>query len=202
MHGDLRASPPAESAWAEVERAAGARAGLAGLLALAGCASTDLGGAYALHESGAYPAAAETIQGIDVARDADRIWVLLERGKLLQDGGLGFAAAHHLARMRDPTILALRERIRLVPDAELTRALPPRQAIVEIATRDGRTLAHHARAVRGTPEDPMDRREVEAKARDLLSPVLGPERARALIAEIWRIERLASVRALRPLLQA
>ena len=53
---------------------------------------------------------------------------------LLLDRGLGFRAAHDRARMRDPAVLALRRRIRLVPDAELTRALPPRQAIVEIET--------------------------------------------------------------------
>ncbi len=121
---------------------------------------------------------------------------------LLHDGEIGFAAAHDQARMRDPAILALRQRIRLVPDAELTQALPPRQAIVEIETRDGRRLAHRTRAVRGTPENPMERQEVEAKVLDLLAPVSGAERASALISQIWRIEELASVRSLRPLLQA
>jgi hypothetical protein len=48
----------------------------------------------------------------------------------------------------------------------------------------------------------MERHEVEAKAADLLAPVLGPERARALAAQVRQIERLTSVRALRPLLQA
>jgi hypothetical protein len=56
--------------------------------------------------------------------------------------------------------------------------------------------------VRGTPDNPMDAGEVESKALDLLAPVLGAERARALTAQIWRIERLPSVRALRPLLRA
>jgi 2-methylcitrate dehydratase PrpD len=121
---------------------------------------------------------------------------------LLQDGGLGFAAAHDRERMRDPVVLALRARIRLLPDAELTRALPPRQAIVELETRDRRRLAHHTRAVRGTPDNPMDRGEVEAKAEGLLAPVLGAGRARALIDQVRQIERLTSVRALRPLLQA
>jgi 2-methylcitrate dehydratase PrpD len=121
---------------------------------------------------------------------------------LLLDGGLGFATAHDKARMRDPAVLALRKRIRLVPDAELTQALPPRQAIVEIETAGGRRLAQRARAVRGTPDNPMDRQEVEAKAQDLLAPVLGAESARALTIEIRRTERLTAVRALRPLLQA
>ena len=121
---------------------------------------------------------------------------------LLLDGGLGFGAAHDQARMHDPAILELRERIRLVPDAGLTRALPPRQAIVEIEMPDGRRLAERTRAVRGTPDNPMTAAEVDAKAMDLLMPVLGAERARALANAVRRIERLGSVRALRPLLQA
>jgi hypothetical protein len=35
-----------------------------------------------------------------------------------------------------------------------------------------------------------------------LAPVLGAERARTLAEQVWRIERLPAVRALRPLLQA
>jgi 2-methylcitrate dehydratase PrpD len=121
---------------------------------------------------------------------------------LLLDGGLGFLATHDRARMRDPQVLALRARVKAVADAELTRALPPRQAIVRVTTRDGRELEQRARAVRGTPDNPMARAEVEAKAKDLLAPVLGTERAAALAAAVWRLERLASVRSLRPLLQA
>jgi hypothetical protein len=48
----------------------------------------------------------------------------------------------------------------------------------------------------------MDRREVEAKAEGLLAPVLGTDRARALVREIWQIEQTSAVRALRPLLRA
>jgi 2-methylcitrate dehydratase PrpD len=121
---------------------------------------------------------------------------------LLLDGRLGFQAAHDQARLRDPKVLALRQRIRAVPDAELTRARPPRQAIVRVTTSDGRELEERARAARGTPDNPMPRHEVETKAHDLLGPVLGTAPARALTAEIWRIEDLASVRSLRPLLQA
>jgi 2-methylcitrate dehydratase PrpD len=121
---------------------------------------------------------------------------------LLLDGRLGFQVAHDQARLRDPKVLALRQRIRVVPDAELTRARPPRQAIVRVTTRDGREFEERTRAVRGTPDNPMPRHEIEAKAQDLLGSVLGTGRARALTAEIWRIDDLPSVRLLRPLLQA
>ena len=119
---------------------------------------------------------------------------------MLLDGDLGFAAAHDYERMRDPAVLALRERLTLIHDRELGAARPRRQAIVEIETTDGRSLAHRTRAVRGTADDPMTRDEVEAKALDLLEPVLGPDRARALVAAIWEAEAIGDVRELRPLL--
>ena len=121
---------------------------------------------------------------------------------LLLDGALKSHAAHDVARMRAPDVANLRRRITLVPDSGLTEAWPPRQAIVEIATRDGRALARRTRVVRGTPDNPMDRAEVEAKALDLMGPVLGPERARALVDQVGAIERVEDVLALRPLLQA
>jgi hypothetical protein len=47
----------------------------------------------------------------------------------------------------------------------------------------------------------MTREEVVAKARDLMTPVLGAERCGKLIQAALNIESLKSVRELRPLLQ-
>jgi len=55
-------------------------------------------------------------------------------------------------------------------------------------------------AVRGTAENPMTRAEVDAKSYDLLAPVTGKARARRLCDAVWDLERLKSVRELRPLL--
>lgn len=120
----------------------------------------------------------------------------------LVDGALSFAASHDHARMADPVVQALRGRVRLVASRELSEARPRRQAIVEIALADGRILNHRTVAVRGTPENPMTRKEVEAKALDLMAPVLGAKRAHALVAAVRGIERIKSCVALRPLLQA
>ena len=49
-------------------------------------------------------------------------------------------------------------------------------------------------------ESPLTSDEVEAKERDLLTGVLGQERTDQLIAAIWDLESLKSVRDLRPLL--
>jgi len=47
----------------------------------------------------------------------------------------------------------------------------------------------------------MTRAEVDAKAADLMTPVLGAKRARDLIDAVWAIESVADVRGLRPLLR-
>ena len=51
-------------------------------------------------------------------------------------------------------------------------------------------------------ESPLTSDEVEAKERDLLTGVLGQDRIDRLIAAIWDLESLQSVRDLRPLLTA
>lgn len=119
---------------------------------------------------------------------------------MLLDGDITFASAHDDHRVRDPKVLALKSRIALAGSAALGRAKTT-QAIVEITTRDGRRLRHHTRAVRGTAANPMPRAEVEAKARDLLLPLIGPRRTARLIDAVWNIERLRDARTLRPLLQ-
>jgi 2-methylcitrate dehydratase PrpD len=90
----------------------------------------------------------------------------------------------------------------VVPSAELTAAVPARQAIVAVETTDGRKMRHRTTAVRGTPDNPMEQAEVEAKARDLVVPIIGAERAEKLIATVRSIENLRTVIDLRPLLQA
>ena len=118
----------------------------------------------------------------------------------LLDGGLGFASAHDRTRMQDAQVLGLRKRIFAIPSKELTDARPPRQAIVEIETTDGRTLRHHTKAVLGTPANPMTRAQVVDKARDLMLPILGERRTDALVASVLEITSNPDVRTLRPLL--
>ena len=121
---------------------------------------------------------------------------------MLLDDGLSFASSHDVAHMRDPAVLDLKQRMTLIADRSLSEARPRRQGIVEVTTRDGRKLTHRTYAVRGTGDNPMSRDEVEAKALDLLAPVLGDERARRLIDRIWRIEQVDQLRELRPMLEA
>lgn len=119
----------------------------------------------------------------------------------LVDGGLSFATSHDHDRMRDPAVLEMRGRVEAVPSRELTEARPARQAVVEIELTDGRVVSRRTRAVLGTPDNPMNAEQVEAKALDLMAPVLGEGKARALVEAMRAPERVRDVRDLRPLLQ-
>ena len=54
-------------------------------------------------------------------------------------------------------------------------------------------------AVRGTADNPMTQAEIDAKARDLIAPVLGASRAEAFVREIARLETVPDIVALRRL---
>ena len=115
---------------------------------------------------------------------------------------LTFDSVHDQGRMHDPAILAIRRKIELVPSDELMAARPRRQAIVEIALRDGRRLSHRTRAVRGTADNPMTSAEVEAKALDLMAGVLGTGRAQKLVEACRTIEYIGDMCELRQYWQA
>jgi 2-methylcitrate dehydratase PrpD len=121
---------------------------------------------------------------------------------MIVDRGASFAAVHDVARMSDPKVLAVRKLVDLVPSQELQAAVPVRQAIVAIETADGRSLSHRTYVVRGTSGNPMDANEVEAKARDLITPVLGAARTNELVAAVRGLDGFGPVSGLRRLLQA
>jgi 2-methylcitrate dehydratase PrpD len=120
---------------------------------------------------------------------------------MILDGTVSFKSSHDEKRMKNPKVLALRKKVELLGDDELTRAMPSRQGIVEVFLQGERKLRHHMKAVRGTAENPMTRAEVDAKGYDLMTPVLGRDRARKLCDAVWNLDRLKDVRNLRTLLK-
>jgi 2-methylcitrate dehydratase PrpD len=153
------------------------------------------------------------IRRIAVDMPADRLHIVDNRSipdiclqhlvaMMIVDGGATFASIHDAARMSDPKVLAIRRLVEAVPNQELVTAVPARQAIVKIETADGRTLSHRTYEVRGTPGNPMSAGEVDAKALDLMAPVLGDSRANELIAAVAGLDTFGPVSGLRRLLQA
>jgi len=120
---------------------------------------------------------------------------------MLIDKTVSFRAAHDKARMQDPAVLRERAKVQLVPDEELEKLIPVRVAIVEVTLTDGTRLTERVEHVRGTPENPMTRVEVVAKARELMAPVLGAATCSNLIERVLALDSVKDVRELRPLLQ-
>jgi 2-methylcitrate dehydratase PrpD len=120
---------------------------------------------------------------------------------MLIDKTASFKAAHDKARMQDPAVLAVRAKVQLVPDEELEKMEPARQAIVEITLNDGTVLSERVNDVRGTVDNPMTREEVTQKARDLVEPVLGKASCATLIDKIFALENVKDIRELRGVLQ-
>jgi 2-methylcitrate dehydratase PrpD len=120
---------------------------------------------------------------------------------MLIDKTVSFRAAHDKARMQDPAVLRVRAKVQLVGDEELERLIPKRVAIVEVTLTDGTKFSERVEAVRGTPENPMNRDEVVAKSTDLMAPVLGGPASAKLIELLLNLESVKNTRELRPFLQ-
>lgn len=90
------------------------------------------------------------------------------------------------AMVRDPRVVALRERVQATADAGIGKL----QADVTIHLRDGRVVNQHVEHALGTVERPMSDRDLEEKFRGLTSAVLRPAQIDELIALCWKLEQL------------
>jgi 2-methylcitrate dehydratase PrpD len=119
---------------------------------------------------------------------------------ILIEGKLTFESAHDYERFKDPRVLALKENVELVGDAEMERLGPRFQGQVEVTFKTGSTLREHVANCRGRPENPMSPEEVEKKAAWLMEPVLGKANVDRIIESIRAIEKVSSTRDLTKLM--
>jgi len=103
--------------------------------------------------------------------------------------------------MKDPEVLRARAKVQLIKDEELQNLMPLRVAVVDIKLADGKRLTKRVDNVRGTPQNPMTREEVVAKAKDLITPVMGAAAATKLVERVMNFESVKSIKEMRPLLQ-
>jgi 2-methylcitrate dehydratase PrpD len=83
--------------------------------------------------------------------------------------------------LRDPTILAMAQRVDLIENAECNAAFPARRfARVTLKLKDGRRLNSGMTEARGDPEAPFDDDFMRRKYHDYAEPVLGSQRAGAI----------------------
>lgn len=106
-------------------------------------------------------------------------------------------AAFQAARLTDAATRSLMQRVDLAVDPELDAGFPGRRAArVLIEARDGRREEFVQPTRKGDPEQPLSDTDLDDKFRELAAPVLGPERADALLQRLWNLEQLAEVATL------
>ena len=88
------------------------------------------------------------------------------------------------ARVRDPGVVSLRERV----DASVDASLAEDAAVVTVVLRDGRKLHKRVDHALGSLERPMSDADLETKFHGLSDPVLGRDRADVLIAACWKLD--------------
>jgi 2-methylcitrate dehydratase PrpD len=106
----------------------------------------------------------------------------------LIDGAAG-QAQYSDARVRDPQVIALRDKVKTTVD----RSMAEDAARITITLTDGRTLEHHVEHAIGSLERPMDDEDLMQKFRDLTLPILGEHAAEALIERVWALESMGEV---------
>jgi 2-methylcitrate dehydratase PrpD len=120
---------------------------------------------------------------------------------MLLNGTVTFQTAHDKELMHDPTVLAERAKVNLVPDEDLEKLYPQLVAIVEVKLKNGTEYSERIDSVRGTVKNPMTHQEIAEKAKDLMVPFLGENKTDRLVAAIFELDSLDDLRKLRPLLQ-
>jgi 2-methylcitrate dehydratase len=98
------------------------------------------------------------------------------------------------ARIADPALHALMDKIAVEEDPELTRQFPAKVPCrIEVTTRRGERKSAVIEFPRGHHRNPMSDAEVEAKFGELAERFLPTARARALLQLLWELDRQSSL---------
>jgi 2-methylcitrate dehydratase PrpD len=119
---------------------------------------------------------------------------------ILEDGDLSFDMAQSEERMANESIQEKMRFVSLTHDPSQEREPRVESALVEVVMKNGEQEQVFIEHVLGFPERPMDRLDVENKARSLSGPVLGSEKTEKLIETIWNLDELTDIREIIPLL--
>jgi 2-methylcitrate dehydratase len=98
------------------------------------------------------------------------------------------------ARLRDPRIHELADRIAVHEDAEYSRQFPGKiPCRIEIRTKSGQDVVAHVDYPRGHSGNPMTDQEVSDKFRMLAARKLGHGQVERALEAMWRVDTAASL---------
>src|SRR3954469_12293861 len=93
-------------------------------------------------------------------------------------------------RLLDPDVRAVLAKVEVIADPVLSKGYPnQRAAQVEVELNNGKIYQHFQPFRKGDPEMPLTDDEVNDKFHELAMPVIGDAPARALLADLWALEK-------------
>jgi 2-methylcitrate dehydratase len=111
----------------------------------------------------------------------------------LADGDISVASFSE-ARIRDPRLPALMDRIRISENPEFTRKAPESmECRIELTTRRGQRFVESGSHPRGHAKNPMSEAEVETKFRKLCAGHMDQGRMEAITHGVWSLERASDI---------
>jgi len=98
-------------------------------------------------------------------------------------------------RFRDPSILALIDKVSMAEDAEYSKAFPGQYDVrFDVTLKSGERLSVHQANPKGHPLNPMSDAEIEAKFLGLAETTAVPrQQCRALLDALWALERQSDI---------
>ncbi|MGH7175878.1 MAG: MmgE/PrpD family protein [Tepidisphaeraceae bacterium] len=106
------------------------------------------------------------------------------------------------ARFSDPKLLDLVQRVKVQRHKELSAMYPGAVGnILHVKLRDGKTLTLRMDYPKGHARNRLTDQEIEQKYHTLADPVLGAERANAILKWVWNLEKQSDLHGLMPLLE-
>ena len=97
-------------------------------------------------------------------------------------------------RFTDPKIWKFLENVKVERNAELSALYPDAVAnIVHVYLADGRRLSRRVDYPLGHAKNPLKDSQVEEKFNVLVEPMLGRDRARKIIAIVWKLNEAKNV---------
>jgi 2-methylcitrate dehydratase len=100
------------------------------------------------------------------------------------------------ARIGDPAVRALMQRIRVTENEAFTREFPSKlMTRIEVLSRSGERHTGTASYPKGHARNPMSDADLESKFTGLTRDTLGPQRAAGLLQALWKIDEASDVSA-------
>ncbi len=108
-----------------------------------------------------------------------------------------------MEKIMNPKIREQLNKVEVVADPEIEKVFPALQrVIVQIQTRDGRTLQKQLDFPKGDPRNPLTDQEIEEKFASLADGVLSKPTQNKVKETVWSLERVGSVSDLMALMES